>query len=364
MTKAEKLYRKLKEHVIECAPGTPFISFRAIMTDYSVSQATVTAAVRRLVEEKLLLPNARREMLVTEEVLKYRHGALPVICLALPHWQSDWYTFAEHHFFDLASELGYELEVLRFNWQDSVPQELQKLKGKLDAVVLVYDVEMVSAELIRQMNAHQMPYVFFARDMAGVAVNCVALDNEYSGARAAHHLIEQGHQRLAVVISQPRTEGIASRIKGFQQFCDLNGVSVEIIDCGITSGDFAPARVYETLQGRYKSRKPEFTGLFTLCEDSAMAIYRFCSEAGIRIPHDLSVISIGQSWRLDYYTPPLTSIGTNVGLMVRETVRIIKNNLAASEPLECERKLVRPDFFIRESTAACPGFVIQELIAK
>ena len=92
MTKSDRLYGELKNRIIGCEPGSAFYSFRTIMNDYSVSQATVTAATRRLIDEGLLKPNTGKEMEITDEVLKYRQDAPPVVCLAMPHWQSDWYT--------------------------------------------------------------------------------------------------------------------------------------------------------------------------------------------------------------------------------------------------------------------------------
>ena len=54
MTKSDRLYGELKNRIIGCEPGSAFYSFRTIMNDYSVSQATVTAATRRLIDEGLL----------------------------------------------------------------------------------------------------------------------------------------------------------------------------------------------------------------------------------------------------------------------------------------------------------------------
>lgn len=350
MTKSDRLYGELKNRIIGCEPGSAFYSFRTIMNDYSVSQATVTAATRRLIDEGLLKPNTGKEMEITDEVLKYRQDAPPVVCLAMPHWQSDWYTFIEHHFFDLASELGYQLEVLRYDWRIGVPESLPQTK--IDALVLVADSQKLTAENIRRMNQYPLPYVIFARDLAGIAVNCVGLDNEYAGAKAAHHLIELGHRSLAVAVSQPKSESIFSRIKGFRQFCELHGVGCEVIDCDIRSGDFSPEKVYRVLRERFAAGRPGFTGLFTLCEDSASGIYRACFETGLRIPQELSVVAIGQSWRLDYFTPALTALGTDISEMVRQTIRILKSNLAASSQLDYERKLVKPQLTVRNSTAA------------
>ena len=41
-------------------------------------------------------------MELTGEVLKYRSGASPVICPALPNLLSEWYGMIEQRFFDLA----------------------------------------------------------------------------------------------------------------------------------------------------------------------------------------------------------------------------------------------------------------------
>ena len=125
-----------------------------------------------------------------------------------------------------------------------------------------------------------------------------------------------------------------------------------MIDCDIRSGDFSPEKVYRVLRERFAAGRPGFTGLFTLCEDSASGIYRACFETGLRIPQELSVVAIGQSWRLDYFTPALTALGTDISEMVRQTIRILKSNLAAASQLDYERKLVKPQLTVRNSTAA------------
>ena len=154
MTKSDRLYGELKNRIIGCEPGSAFYSFRTIMNDYSVSQATVTAATRRLIDEGLLKPNTGKEMEITDEVLKYRQDAPPVVCLAMPHWQSDWYTFIEHHFFDLASELGYQLEVLRYDWRVGDPESLPQTK--IDALVLVADSQRAGWTTANYRQCHYL----------------------------------------------------------------------------------------------------------------------------------------------------------------------------------------------------------------
>lgn len=345
--KTEKLYVNLRARALGSVQGQPFLSFRAIMTDYSVSQSTVTKATQRLVEEGLLRKNIGKEMEITEEVLKHRSDASPILCLALPHWQSDWYSLIEHHFFDMADKLNYELEILRYDWRLRVPHHLPQTG--INAMVLVADTRMLSPEDLRRVDEFEIPYVVFGRNLSGMAVNCVSSDGEYAGAKAAHLLVDLGHRSLAVIISQPLSESISDRIKGFRQYCELNNINAEIIDCKIVNGDFAPQKVYRTLLERFQSGKPSFTGLFTLCEISAKSIYRACAETGIRLPQDLSVVAVGESWQPEYMIPPLTTIGSDLSAMVRESVRILTGPEARGPNFA--HRLMKPCLMKRDSTA-------------
>ena len=86
MNKSEQLYCELKGQLVARAPGSTFRTVRSIMDDFDVSQATVSSAIQRLTEEGLLRKNGRRSMEVTDAVLRYRKGAKPVYCLAIPRW--------------------------------------------------------------------------------------------------------------------------------------------------------------------------------------------------------------------------------------------------------------------------------------
>ena len=292
MTRSEDLYQKLHTRLLAMNPGDRFCPVRFIMEHYGVSQATVSKALQRLQQEGVLQKGEGRALEVTSEVLRFRSGAKPVYCLAQPNWQSDYYHWLEYHFRQLAEEMNFDLKLHHYDWHSHLPEQLPA--GKIDGIFIIPGGDALTSEDIRRLEQFPLPALLVGSRINGVTVNNVGIDNEYTGAMAAHHFIDGGHRSLAVVVSQPKNEAIMNRIKGFRQFCELHDVHCETIDCGIRSGDFSPAKVYQTLAERFR-RKPDFTALFTLCEDSAAAIYRICAERHIRIPEDLSVIATGQS---------------------------------------------------------------------
>ncbi len=324
MRKSDILYDKLKQQVMAFEPGSAFRSVRSIMDDYEVSQITACHAINKLAEEGLLRKNGRRSIEVTDIVLRYKQGAKPVYCLAMPLWPSEYFNMVEQSFLDLADELDYELEVLHFDWHDRIPMELPPTK--IDGLIVMTGSSLITGAEIRKLDELNVPYLIFGQPISGVVVNSVSNDEEYSGMLAAHHFWERGHRKLAVVMSESEIACMKSREEGFRQFAELHGCTIKRIDCRIVPGDFSPEKTYEVLKKEFSKGKPAYTGVFLLSEAGGHSICRVCHECGISIPKDLSVIVIGESWQLDYMVPALTSVGIDHSLQVREAVEVLRGN--------------------------------------
>ncbi len=242
MNKSKQLYCDLKDELVAYTPGSTFRTVRSIMDKSGLSQTTVCSAIQRLTEEGLLRKNGRRSMEVTDAVLRYRKGAKPVYCLAIPRWPSEYYNMVELCFMEQAERLGYELEIVHYDWKQRVPRELEL--PKLDGLVVITGVSDITGDDVSFLDALDVPYVIFGRFLPSLALHSVSNDEEYTGAVAAHHLFELGHRKLAVLHSEPEGEGMTARTKGFRQFAELHGCSVEVIECGVRAGDDA-VRIYE-----------------------------------------------------------------------------------------------------------------------
>ncbi len=349
MAKYEQLYSQLRDEIITLSPGDAFPSLRTLMKSYSVSQATVSKATEKLFSEGFLHKVAGREMVVTDEVCKYKSGAPPIICLAIPHWQSDWNSTVEHDFFEQQSALGYELEVVHYDWHRKVIHELPQ--KKIDGLVVIPSAGMISADEIKALDNFDLPYVLFARHLSGLSVNCVSADNRHFGAIAANHLIELGHKSIAVIITQPRFESIDERIDGFRSMCELRGVDFVEVDCDVSDGDYAVEKVYQKFSRMLAGGSLIFTGAMTMCQDSCAAIYRAFYENNRTIPDDLNLIGVGSHRLYDYFYPPLTSLGASVSEMVKTAVDILIPRGTGDDTRGIVQKQIKPILNIQGSTS-------------
>ncbi|TQJ57541.1 LacI family transcriptional regulator [Streptomyces sp. SLBN-115] len=118
-------------------------------------------------------------------------------------------------------------------------------------------------------------------------------------------------------------------------------------------GDWSAASGYAA--GRELARDPDVTAVFAANDDMAIGLIRALTEAGRRVPDDVSVVGFDDIPVAAYVTPPLTTVRQPFDAVaqdgIKRLVHAIENPradpLAASEP--------PVDLIVRASTAPPPA---------
>lgn len=192
------------------------------------------------------------------------------------------------------------------------------------------------------------PYVRIAAVALDPARRMVVTHDRKGAAEAARHLADLGHKVIGH-ISGPSTfrsaherhagviEGLASRGLDFDPRYHAEGGYT--FDSGILAGHALLAL------------DPRPTAIFAGNDEMAAGVYRAAREAGLDIPHDLSVIGFDDSPVAAKVWPPLTT----VRLPIREMGAIAARKLLAQAPgapPEGRDITVQPALIVRQSTAA------------
>lgn len=346
--KFETLYHNLKEKAIAFSPGDYFLSFRDIMSNFKVSQATASRAIGMLRDNGILDKDPGKGFVVTEEVLNYREDAKPVICLALPRWVSHWYMAIEDVFEQLQGELGYTLTIMRYDWHEGLPRCLPA--GKTDALVIAPSAEHIDAQLYKVLEDLEVPYVLFGNRYSGLQAASVSSDYEYGGALAAKHLIDLGHRKMLALEVEGFMESSRLWIKSFCQMCELDRIEVETVKLDTRQGENIIGKGYDFFHQRLKTQKKfDCTGLFipsSYCVPGALkALY----EAGLGVPKDVSLVTVGEWEVLDYIFPAVTRISASIPEMVEAAIGKLLKQKAGNK--DTTPVLLKQELIVRESTA-------------
>ena len=138
-----------------------------------------------------------------------------------------------------------------------------------------------------------------------IPAQCFTADHRLGGQLAARALLAHGHRHIAVVAGPASVPDNASRIDGFMGELALAG-----IDTGSLwqfEGDFSSDAGWNAAQALLAAQRP-FTALFCANDEMAMGAMSYFQEAGLRVPHDVSVIGYDDTPGCKYSAPRLTSV--------------------------------------------------------
>ncbi len=347
----DELHEELKDELIQLEPGNPFRSVRDIMRDHRVSQATVTRAINPLLEEGLLKKQVGRGMFVTKQVLRYKKDTPPTIAFAVPRWTSHSFFIMEEIFIKAQDTRKFHGEIVPFEWQDVLLKKLPP--NKIDGLIVLPAGGVITPKHIQRLENFNIPYLILEQGMKDIQVSSVFCDDEFGGAIIADHLIKLKHKSLAVVISEPPTEGISDRVRGFLHYCELQQVHVQVLNCQTQPGQNSVKNAYRKIGEVLRNGKPEFTGIFVDSEQPALGVFKALHEAGLKIPDDISVASLGNSFTSEFFYPGLTTLSSEFDLKINTAIDVIVDKINSADKNKVIKKSIRAHIIERESTGIC-----------
>lgn len=181
------------------------------------------------------------------------------------------------------------------------------------------------------------------------AVPSVSVDNQKGAYLATNHLIDLGHRRIALIGVAPSTEVTRQRLAGYLEATGDAKLSYQkwrISD----SVDWTYGEGYKAMRWFLELKQPDRpTAVFAASDQLAMGAFRAIEEAGLRIPHDISVVGFDNIEAASYTTPPLTTVHQPFEeLGTRALDQLL--TLLEGKPLDQAQVLLPPNLIIREST--------------
>lgn len=229
-------------------------------------------------------------------------------------------------------------------WIDGV------VKRRPECVVLVFSD--IPAAMRETLTARGIPFAVL--DPAGDPapdVPTVGSANWSGGLAAVRHLIELGHERIAVISGPTDMMCSHARVDGYRAAMTSAGLAVR--DDWILHGDFHTTGGAAGARRLLDLAEPP-TAIFAGSDLQALGVYEVARERGLRIPDDLSVVGYDDLPLAQWLSPRLTTINQPLEEMGRQAARLAIR-LARGERREIPRLDLATSLVVRDSTAAGPG---------
>jgi DNA-binding LacI/PurR family transcriptional regulator len=193
------------------------------------------------------------------------------------------------------------------------------------------------------------PVVFVGARSSQNTMDSVFLDDEEAGRIATRHLVELGHQSIALITGPLEEDCSRDRQAGYTEILESAGLNLS--PDLIRVGDWSATSGYQAVQSLIESGI-EFTAIFAQNDRMAVGAIRALREAGKSVPDDVSIIGFDDMPLASYYDPALTTIRQDTFCIGREAARLL---IRAIENPEKQRKHLRVpvELVLRNSTARC-----------
>jgi LacI family transcriptional regulator len=176
----------------------------------------------------------------------------------------------------------------------------------------------------------------------------VLIDNEAAGYIAARHMIELGHRHVAFVGGSLDLQPVSDRRAGvLRAVAETSGVRVTEVptdDLNAGGGD----RAGRHLVGLPAEDRP--TGIIAVTDLLGMAIARVAVSEGLVVPDDLAVMGCDYNSNAWGGTIPLTSVRMCGEEMGAAALRVLLDEIGASDLHTHRRVVLTPSLVEREST--------------
>jgi DNA-binding LacI/PurR family transcriptional regulator len=171
----------------------------------------------------------------------------------------------------------------------------------------------------------------------------VGVDQVAGAELGTRHLVDLGHTEIVHVAGPQSWTEARARLAGYQQAMYASGLRPS----PHVDGDWTARCGFEV--GQELSRRGEVTAVFCANDHMALGMLRALSEAGIRVPEDISVVGFDDIPESQYLIPPLTTVRQDFTAVGQRAIEILQAAIAGTPAPD---RLISPELVVRASSAA------------
>jgi LacI family transcriptional regulator len=276
--------------------------------------------------------------------LKQGHSSL--IGLVVPDINNPFFTSFVDHVQNAADAAGYTVLLghTRFDYRRELPVlDLIRSQQAAGTILCPIGPETTYASIGQRMG--NMKMVLADNGPEQCDVDTVVMQNEVAAELAALHIIRHGHRRIAMVTG-PDFQFVSQR--RHQAFIRaLARESIDICPRLIAQGDFRDQEAYVAAKQLLKSEhKP--SAIFAANNLMLIGVMRAITEAGLRVPEDISVVSIDDFAWAAAFQPKLTVVRQPIAELAQAAfAHLLRRISGDASPVQ--RSVFPPELIIRQS---------------
>lgn len=136
--------------------------------------------------------------------------------------------------------------------------------------------------------------------------DCAYVDYRKAAYIAAKYLLERGHKKVGLLVGDTKEQMGYERLEGYQKALEEHGIPFD--ERRIICSDFTKENGYRKFLEYLDQQGLAMTGLVACNDLMGIGCIQACRERGIRVPEDLSIVTLDNTDYCSCTYPELTSV--------------------------------------------------------
>jgi LacI family transcriptional regulator len=263
---------------------------------------------------------------------------------------ANWYTEKEEVLdpYYLSIRIAIEKKCARENIEVVKLSSLFTLHIKeIDGIIAIGKFGNIELEKLRTVSEN---IVFVDSSPQSEVYDSVVCDLKYATINSLNYLEELGHKNIGFIggreyINEGKDIFIDRRERTYKEEMRARKIDYK---ANLYIGQFTPQSGYELMKKALED-KNNLTAYIVANDSMAIGVYRAISEAGLRIPEDISVVSFDDNITAQFIVPALTTVKIHTEFMGEIAVDLMIEKL--KDEREIAKKIVTPTKLIKRDSA-------------
>lgn len=308
-------------------------------TDYPVREST-RQRVLDAIESLGFLPNELARGLLNRRT--------NTIGLVIPDISNPYYPELARGIEDAASTASQAVILCNTDYDVDKTQTYLNvlLQRRVDGLIIAFGtsaftegwgiVDKLNTKVVTISRHHGLPYP------------TVSVDNVSGGAQAGEHLVALGHKRIAFLAGPMRSIAVQDRLAGLTRILRQNHIDWDQDRLLVEAGGTGQTAGYELTQSLLNGDAMP-TALLAFNDRMAIGAMAAASDAGLRIPHDISVMGFDDAKPASFVRPALTTVTLHAYDLGSTAMKLLLK-LIAEDRTEAEDIWMPTELVVRGST--------------
>lgn len=189
-------------------------------------------------------------------------------------------------------------QVLFYNTDENLKNESKALRSifeeRLSGLIIspVSSKDKDTLEKLKKLTLKmKIPVVLLDRNIEGISLDAVFVDNECGAKKAVNALIKEGHRDIAIITGPITSTPGNSRYRGYIEALRENNIPIK--EEYIVSGDFKVSMAYEQTKNLLNLENPP-TAIFLSNNMTSLGALKYLKEKNYKIGEDISIIGFDE----------------------------------------------------------------------